>query len=136
MSYLITRPSETIVAIDFSGEVGINERFLAVDEAGKEARRHGTAGSFLIDLSAADLLPYGISHALAMADSVRRKRRPFSKVAYVTRPDQKDAVAAVLAHLHSPSSFGRFTNKEAAITWLQDARSASSPGKGSRHNPE
>ena len=120
MSYSITRPSEGIVLIAFSGEVGIKERFLALDDASSEAGKNEANASFLIDLSGADVMPYGISHALALSDSVARKRQPFAKVAYVVRVDQSDAVAAMLAHLHNPRFFRRFTDAVAAIAWLRD----------------
>ena len=122
MSYRITRRGEGIVLVTFSGDVAVPERVEAHAAAEKEMATGGGPGPLIIDLSEARIGFYGAADALDLAQTIAKRRRPFTKVAYVLREDQADMVATVLSTLRDPKLFRRFTDCDAAIDWVEDPR--------------
>lgn len=122
MGYRITRRDDGIVLVSYFGDVGVEERFAAHDAAEREMHAGPGPDSLIIDLSDASIGAYGAADALDLAQLITKRRKPFTKVAYVLREDQADMVATVLSTLRDPKLFRRFTDCDLAITWVRDPR--------------
>jgi len=119
MGYKVEQAEPGLVVVTFFGRSGADERLNALDEV-NVFRTSGEPVVVMVDMGEAEMRPYSAMHALAMSDAVSRRRRPFSKVAYVLRPDQSDMVATTMAGLYGPGLFRRFNNREAALAWLRE----------------
>jgi hypothetical protein len=119
MGYKVEQAERGLVVVTFFGRSSADERLNALDDV-DGFRTSGEPVVVMVDMGEAEMRPYSATHALAISDAIARRSRPFSKVAYILRPDQSDMVATTMSGLHGPGLFRRFTDREAALAWLRD----------------
>jgi hypothetical protein len=119
MAFVIEHFGSGILGTIFSdGTLAMQERSRALDSLERAIAASKPKG-LLVDLSQAALGHYGASDALALANRINAKERPFRKVAYVMQPYQTDMVATIMSGLHGPHTFRRFEERESALAWLK-----------------
>lgn len=119
MHAIETDPDAGLVATTFYGDLHVDERCAALDEAVAILRNTGIS-SLLIDLSLARIAPDGLGAANRLANRLARDQVLEScRVAYVERPMQQDPAVQVLAPAKGFAA-GHFASREQAMAWLLD----------------
>lgn len=112
-------PVAGLVATTFYGELHVDERCAALDQAVDLIRRTGVT-RLLIDLSLARIAPDGLGAANRLANRLARDEvLDACRIAYVERPMQQDPAVQLLATAKGFDS-KHFASREQAVTWLLD----------------
>lgn len=117
MTFSIQHFAPEILGTVFEGNIGIDERFDALDALDEEILASNPR-AILIDLSSASIRQYGASDALKFSERIGDKPRPLRKIAYVMRASQTDILVSAVSGLFGVATVRRFENRDEALTWL------------------